>query len=92
MDRALVLNPSYARGWYLSALVRSQAGQANAVIEHVERAMRLSPRERSGPFVVALGVGYFLKRDFQAAVAALVSVIQEYPGFPASYRLLAASY
>ena len=92
MDRALVLNPSYARGWYLSALVRSQAGDADAVIEHVERAMRLSPRERSGPFVVARGVGYFLKRDFEAAIAALVSVIQEYPGFPASYRLLAASY
>jgi tetratricopeptide (TPR) repeat protein len=92
IDRALTLNPSYARGWYLSALIRSQAGDADATVEHVQRAMRLSPRERSGTFANALGVGHFFRRDFEAAIAALVPAIQEYPGFPASYRMLAASY
>ncbi len=43
VDRALALNPSFARGWYLSGLLRTYAGMRDRAIEHVETAMRLSP-------------------------------------------------
>lgn len=43
MDRALLLNPNLARSWNLSAWVRIWLGQPELGIEHVARAMRLSP-------------------------------------------------
>lgn len=45
-DRALTLNPSYARGWHASALLRLFAGESDLAIEHVETSLRLSPRAR----------------------------------------------
>src|SRR5213075_3066471 len=48
VDRALVLNPSFARGWYLSGLLRVFAGHPDLAIEHLETSLRLSPRERMG--------------------------------------------
>ena len=44
VDRALALNPNYARGWHASANLRLWAGQPEIAIEHVEAALRLSPR------------------------------------------------
>jgi len=48
VDRALVLNPSFARGWYLSGGLRIWAGEIEAGIEHIEASLRLSPRARVG--------------------------------------------
>jgi tetratricopeptide (TPR) repeat protein len=39
VDRALALNPSYARGWDLSGFLRVLAGQPDLAIEHVETAL-----------------------------------------------------
>ena len=36
-DRSLQLNPSYARGWFVSGHLRLWAGQYDQGIEHVER-------------------------------------------------------
>jgi tetratricopeptide (TPR) repeat protein len=44
VDRALALNPNYARGWHLSGTLRIWAGQLDLAIEHIESALRLSPR------------------------------------------------
>jgi tetratricopeptide (TPR) repeat protein len=44
VDRALALNPSFARGWYLNGLIRIYAGQPDLAIEHLETSLRLSPR------------------------------------------------
>ena len=48
VDRALALNPSFARGWFVSGLLRVWAGKPELGIEHIETALRLSPRERMG--------------------------------------------
>jgi adenylate cyclase len=56
VDRALALNPSFARGWYLSGLIRNFAGQPDVTIEHVETALRLSPRERVGAPLTVMGI------------------------------------
>ena len=39
-----------------------------------------------------MGVAYFLKRQFDEAAAKLVLFIQDDPGFPATYRVLAACH
>jgi adenylate cyclase len=62
VDRALALNPSFARGWFVSGLLRLYAGQPDLTIEHVETSLRLSPRERMGTHVSVIGQAYFFKR------------------------------
>jgi len=92
VDRALALNPSFARGWYRSGVLRVWAGQSDLAIEHVETSLRLSPRERMGQPLTVLGIAYFLKRRFDEAASKLLLSIQNHPGFPNSYRTLAACY
>ena len=92
VDRALTLNPSFARAWYSSGLLRVWASQPDLAIEHVETSLRLSPRERVGSPLNVMGIAYFLKRRFAEAAARLLLSIQDDPGFPAPYRYLAACY
>ena len=92
VDRALALNPSFARGWNVSGTLRVWAGQPDVAIEHVETSLRLSPRERMGTPQFNIGVAYFFKRRFNEAASTLVLSMQADPGFPPSYRALAACY
>jgi TolB-like protein/class 3 adenylate cyclase len=92
VDRALALNPSFARGWNVSGLLRIFAGQPDLAIEHVETSLRLSPRERMGQPLSVVGMAYFFKRQFDEAAAKLLLSIQDHPGFPPAYRTLAACY
>src|SRR5271170_5925802 len=43
IDRALALNPNYARGWNISGVVRLWAGLPDIAIEHADVSLRLSP-------------------------------------------------
>jgi TolB-like protein len=92
VDRALALNPSFARGWYVSGVLRLWAGQPDLAIEHVETSLRLSPRERTGIPLTEIGAACFFKRQFDEAVAKLLLSIQDNPGYTHSYRILAACY
>ena len=92
VDRALVLSPSYARGWYISGTMRIWIGQTDEGIEHVERALRLSAGVRVGWVVSVLGIAYFLTRRFEEAVPKFLMGISEDPSYPDPYRFLAASY
>jgi adenylate cyclase len=92
VDRALVLNPGFAHGWHVSGHLRLLAGQYDLAIEHVETSLRLSPRERMGNPLSVMGRAYFFKRQFDEAAAKLLLDIQDRPGFPPSYRFLAACF
>jgi adenylate cyclase len=92
VDRALALNPSFARGWYLSGWLRLWAGQLDLAIEHVEVALRLSPHGRIGAPFAIIGGAHFAGRHFDEAVPKLLLAIQDMPNFPDQYRYLAASY
>jgi TolB-like protein/class 3 adenylate cyclase len=92
VERALALNPSFARGWVQSGALRTWAGQHDLAIEHLETSLRLSPRERRGTPLVVMGVAYFFKHRFDEASALLLKAIQDDPGFPISYRALASCY
>jgi adenylate cyclase len=90
--RALTLNPSFARGWFISGLLRNYAGQPDVAIEHVETSLRLSPRARVGMAFDVIGAAHFASRRFDEAVPKLLLAIQEDPSFPGPYRHLAACY
>jgi adenylate cyclase len=92
VDRALALNPSFARGWYLSGLLRMWAGQPNIAIEHIEASLQLSPRARVGSAFATIGAAHLVSRRFDEAVPKLLLAIQEDPDYPMPYRLLGACY
>jgi len=91
-DRAVALNPSFARGWYVSGALRCWAGQSDAAIEHLAASLRLSPRARVGNSLALLGRAYFLSGRFNEAVPKLLLAIQDDPSYPEPYRSLAACY
>jgi adenylate cyclase len=92
VDRALALNPNFARGWHISGVLRLYAGQPDTTIEHVENSLRLSPRARVGHSLLIIGFAHFLCRRFDQAVPKLLLAIQEDPGWTQPYRYLAACY
>jgi adenylate cyclase len=92
VDRALALNPNYARGWSVSSSLRIWAGQLDIAIEHVETSLRLSPRARIGTSLGNIGAAHFYARRFDEAVPKLLLEIQEDPSNPHPYRVLAACY
>jgi adenylate cyclase len=92
VDRALALNPSFARGWHVSGLLRLWAGQPDLAVEHIEASLRLSPRARVGKSNSILGNAYLLGRRFEEAVPKLLLAIQEDPSYPDQYRALAVCY
>jgi adenylate cyclase len=92
VDRALALNPSFARGWNISGLLRLFAGQPERAIEHAEAALRLSPRARVGTTLGIIGLAHLVSRRFDEALPKLLLAIQEAPRFPVPYRWLASCY
>ena len=92
VDRALALNPNFARGWHISGILRLWAGQLDIAIEHVNAALRLSPRARVGSSLAAIGAAYFFARRFHEAVPKLLLAIQDDPNFSHPYQFLAACY
>ena len=92
LDRALAFNPNYARGWHISGVLRSWAGQPEMAIAHAETALRLSPRARIGTSLLIIGSSHFFMRRFDAAASKLRLAIQEDASFPEPHRFLAACY
>jgi tetratricopeptide (TPR) repeat protein len=92
VDRALALNPSFARGWRISSYLRNWAGQPDVAIEHAKTSLRLNPRTQIGPLYFSMGMAHFLSRRFDEAVPKLLLAIQEGPSEAVRYRYLAACY
>jgi adenylate cyclase len=92
VDRALALNPNFARGRHISGVLRLWAGQPDIAIEHLEAALRLSPRARIGTSSSLIGAAHFCSRRFDEAVPKLLLAIQEDPSNSTPSRTLAACY
>jgi len=92
IDRCLVLNPSHARAWHWSGLLRVFAGQPDLALEHFETYLRLSPRERVAPYLSSIGEAHFFSRRFGEAAASLLASLERAPSFPITYRVLASCY
>jgi adenylate cyclase len=83
VDRALLLNPSFARGWHISSMLRSFSGESNLAIKQAEISLQLSPRGVIGSPFLNIGVSHLLARRFDEALAALLLATLELPSdFP----------
>jgi TolB-like protein/class 3 adenylate cyclase len=92
VDRALALDPSSARAWFDSGAMRLWAGQLDSAVEHMETALRLSPRERIGVPLVYIGMAHFFSQRFEEAASKFLLDIQDRPYRPRPYQYLAACY
>jgi adenylate cyclase len=92
VDRALAFNPSFARGWLMSARIRIWAGQLDLAIAHAERAIRLSPRDLPGSHSYLVGLAHFFNRRFEDAMPKLIAAVQHLPKAPEYHRALASCY
>jgi adenylate cyclase len=92
IDRCLTLNPSYARAWHWSGLLRVFAGQPERALDDFQNYLRLSPRERVTGYMNSIGEAYFFCRRFDEAAAHLLGSLERAPGFPITYRVLASCY
>jgi TolB-like protein/tetratricopeptide (TPR) repeat protein len=91
-DRALALNPSFERGWRVSAWLRLYAGQPDVAVEHIQTAIRLSPRFGNATDLVLIGCAHFFQRRFDDAIYAFLIARENMPKNPALPRYLAACY
>jgi TolB-like protein len=94
IDRALVLNVNLAAAWYASGTVRAFLGGApDVAIEHLARAMRLSPLD---PFMFTMqgvtAVAHFFAGRYDEASAWAEKAFREQPNILGTLRISAASH
>ena len=87
VDRALALNPSFARGWHMSGILRLWAGQPDLAIEHIETCAAPQPARPCRHAATRDRRAHFFKRRFDEAVPKLLLAIQEDPSYPAAIPL-----
>jgi tetratricopeptide (TPR) repeat protein len=92
VDRALALNPSFARGWYIGAILRMRAGRWDDTIAFAEASLRLSPHGRFGQVYTVIGAALLFNRRFAEALPKLLLAVQDDPSFPMPHRYLAICY
>jgi TolB-like protein/class 3 adenylate cyclase len=92
INRALLLNPNLAPAWYFSGWVMGYLGEPDVSIEHVARAMRLSPLD---PLMfgmqTAMAWAHFNAGRFDEASAWAQKAFVEQPRYSPALRIVAAS-
>ena len=92
IDRALALNPNLAAGWYASGRIRGYLGEPDLAIEHLERAIRLSPLDmQTARLQSATAFAHFLAGRCDDASSWAQRALQVRPSYPSAIRLAAAS-
>ena len=92
VDRALALNPNLAAAWCASGLLRTRLGDPDVGIEHLARAMRLSPLD---PLMIFMenftAIAHFYAGRYDEAWPLAEKVIRKQPHFLGAIRVAAAS-
>jgi TolB-like protein/class 3 adenylate cyclase len=93
VDRALILNPNLAIAWYLSGWLRAYSGQPEVAIEHLARAMRLSPLDPTSYHTqVGTGFAHLLAGRFDDASSWAEKAFQEETNYAPAPAVAAASH
>jgi TolB-like protein/Tfp pilus assembly protein PilF len=92
IDRALLLNPNLATAWIVSGWVRVWLGEPEAAIEHLARAMRLSPLD---PLInrtrTTTAHAHFFAGRYDEALSWAAMALREWPDYQTALRIAAAS-
>ncbi len=92
IKRALMLNPNLMAAWYASGWVKSFLGDTDMALDHLARAMRLSPLD---PLMFLMqgvtALAHFVAGNYAEAIAWATKAEQEQPNFLGAIRNIAAS-
>jgi len=92
IDRALAFNPNLAAAWYHSGWVRMYLGEPDPAIEHLARAMRLSPLyPQLGRMQFATAHAHFFARRYDMASSWAGMALRASPDSVVALRVAAAS-
>jgi len=93
IDRALALNPNLPAAWYVSGWIKLFRGEQQPAVEHLVRAMHLSPFD---PLIfkiqAALAYAYFFTGRYDEASATAASALHARPRYLTALRGAAASH
>ena len=93
IDRARVLNPNLAAAWRFSGWLKVYLGEPHVAIEHLARAMRLSPFD---PLISdmqrATSFAHLIAAQYDEATSWAEKALREQPNDVTSMRMVAASY
>jgi TolB-like protein/Tfp pilus assembly protein PilF len=92
-DRALTLNPNLAVAWNASGWLKSRLGQHDVALEHLSRAMRLSPLDPL-MFNMQAGVAFvhFFAGRYDESSRLADQILQERPNDGPALRIAAAAH
>lgn len=93
LDKALVLNPNLAAAIFLGGFLRLWRGETDAAIEHLARAIRLSPLDPElYRMQVGMAVAHLFMGRFDTASSWAEQAFRELPDFLLAAAVLAASH
>jgi TolB-like protein/Tfp pilus assembly protein PilF len=92
IDRAIMLNPNLAWAWLFGGWVKVWSGDADAAIERIDRAMRLSPNDpHSFSMYTAMATAHFFAGRFIEALPFAEMALRERPNYILPTLVTAAS-
>jgi TolB-like protein len=93
VDRALLLNPNLAAAWVFSGLLRFYRGEPEVAIEHLARAMRLSPLDPTlYQMQVGTGFSHLFAGRFDDASSWAEKAFRQAPNYLPAAAVAAASH
>jgi TolB-like protein len=93
LDKALFLNPNLAAARFLGGFLRLWLGETAAAMEHLARAMRLSPLDAELYRMQAgMAVAHLFEERFDTASSWAAKAFRDFPEFLLAAVVLAASH
>jgi len=93
LDRARLLNPNLAPAWFLGGILRALHGEADAAIEHLTHAVRLSPLDpEMFRMQVGMAIAHFFAGRFDLATDWAEKALGNLAGFLPAVAMVAASH
>jgi TolB-like protein/class 3 adenylate cyclase/Tfp pilus assembly protein PilF len=91
-DRATELDPNLAHGWLFSGWIRIWLGEPELALQHIERAMRLSPHDPMFFSMQAcMAFTHFLAGQYPEASSWAERAVRDNPGHTLAQTVAAAS-
>jgi adenylate cyclase len=92
IDEAIALNSNQAHIWMQSGILRTRTGDERTAIDHLERAIRLSPRDLRGYAIFqAMALAHHVSGDAETAYAWACRAVRHNPNYHPAWQSLAAS-
>jgi TolB-like protein/class 3 adenylate cyclase len=92
IDRAFELNPNFASAWGLSCWIRVFRGEPDLAIDHVQRAIQLSPVDAfMFAWQSAGAYAHFSSGRYEDALSWVEKALRERPGYLPAARMIVAS-